>query len=269
MNFNENNVADASVTPKQKLIATYIGGPTVLIEFDGVRLLTDPTFDAPGQTYEIPRVGAQTTKLKGPGIAVHEIGSIDIVLLSHDEHADNLDLSGKALLPHAKMVVTTKSGAQRLGGNAVGLFPFESLEVGHVKITATPARHGPVGCEPLLGDVIGFIVESTSETFDTFYISGDTVLYDDLAQIKSHFNISTAFLNLGRVGGAGEPHFTMGAEEASQLVELLDLEKIIPLHFEDWAHFSEDRQHAVDIFEQHHLAERIQWLDRGVPTSIK
>ena len=30
---------------------THIGGPTVLIEVDGWRLLTDPTFDAPGRRY--------------------------------------------------------------------------------------------------------------------------------------------------------------------------------------------------------------------------
>jgi hypothetical protein len=48
--------------------ATYIGGPTALLNVDGVRLLTDPTFDAPilCSCYDIPRVGAQTTKLAGP-----------------------------------------------------------------------------------------------------------------------------------------------------------------------------------------------------------
>ena len=60
---------------------TPIGGPTVLIEADGVRLLTDPTFDAPG-SYPLPHVTLE--KLVGPAMAVDEIGRVDAVLLSHD-----------------------------------------------------------------------------------------------------------------------------------------------------------------------------------------
>jgi L-ascorbate metabolism protein UlaG (beta-lactamase superfamily) len=81
---------------------TYIGGPTILIEFDALRLLTDPTFDPPGN-YE---TGAFTlSKLTGPAISASEIGSIDVVLLSHDHHFDNLDRAGRELLQHRKKTV--------------------------------------------------------------------------------------------------------------------------------------------------------------------
>ena len=59
---------------------TYIGGPTALIEIGGVRLLTDPTFDPAGTDYK------STKKLIGPAISAQQIGRIDVVLLSHDEH---------------------------------------------------------------------------------------------------------------------------------------------------------------------------------------
>lgn len=59
---------------------TLIGGPTVLIEIDGFRLLTDPTFDPPGE-YE----GAVVLrKLAGPAVPAADIGAVDAVLLSHD-----------------------------------------------------------------------------------------------------------------------------------------------------------------------------------------
>jgi L-ascorbate metabolism protein UlaG (beta-lactamase superfamily) len=48
---------------------THIGGPTTLIEVEGWRLLTDPTFDAPGRRYHISW-GTSTRKVTGPGIAV-------------------------------------------------------------------------------------------------------------------------------------------------------------------------------------------------------
>ena len=141
------------------LSITLIGGPTALIEIDGFRLLTDPTFDAPGD-YQLPHVKLQ--KLTGPAMPADAIGEIDAVLLSHDQHSDNLDHSGKAFLSKAKRVLTTEAGARRLGGHAEGFAPWASTELKKggksLTITATPARHGPAGIEPLSGDVVGFVV---------------------------------------------------------------------------------------------------------------
>ena len=75
---------------------TLIGGPTALIEIDGFRLLTDPTFDAPGTSYQLPHVKLE--KLTGPALAADAVGEVDAVLLSHDQHSDNLDNSGKDFL---------------------------------------------------------------------------------------------------------------------------------------------------------------------------
>jgi L-ascorbate metabolism protein UlaG (beta-lactamase superfamily) len=101
---------------------THVGGPTVLIEVHGWRLLTDPTFDAPGRRWNFGW-GATSRKLAGPAIAASALGQIDAVLLTHDHHGDNLDEAGRALLPSAGVVVTTSSGAARLGNGARGLGP--------------------------------------------------------------------------------------------------------------------------------------------------
>jgi L-ascorbate metabolism protein UlaG (beta-lactamase superfamily) len=66
---------------------THIGGPTTLIEVDGLRLLTDPTFDAPGRRYS-SGWGSASRKTAGPAVAVAELPPIDAVLLSHDHHGD-------------------------------------------------------------------------------------------------------------------------------------------------------------------------------------
>src|SRR5277367_1300040 len=143
------------------LTLTLIGGPTALIEIDGFRLLTDPTFDAP-RAYQLPHVTLE--KLSGPALAEDAIGDIDAVLLSHDQHADNLDESGRGFLSKARRVLTTVVGAKRLGGHAEGLEPWASTELSvngrTLTITATPARHGPAGIEPFAGDVIGFVLAS-------------------------------------------------------------------------------------------------------------
>src|ERR1700761_4146938 len=126
------------------LSMTLIGGPTALIEIDGFRLLTDPTFDAP-RTYQLGHVKLE--KLSGPALAEDTIGEIDAALLSHDQHSDNLDESGKHFLSKAKRVLTTVAGAKRLGGSVEGLAPWASTELARngrlLTVTATPARHGP------------------------------------------------------------------------------------------------------------------------------
>src|SRR5213596_3313204 len=107
---------------------THIGGPTVLIEVGGWRLLTDPTFDPPGQSYRFGW-GTGSRKLTGPAIAASDLGLIDAVLLSHDHHDDNLDAAGRALLPSAGTIITTVPGAKRLGGEPRGLQPWASTRL--------------------------------------------------------------------------------------------------------------------------------------------
>src|ERR1700731_312695 len=101
---------------------TLVGGPTALIEIDGFRLLTDPTFDAPG-AYQLPHVKLE--KLSGPAVSADAVGAVDAVLLSHDQHSDNLDNSGRDFLKSASRVLTTVAGARRLGGHAEGLAPWD------------------------------------------------------------------------------------------------------------------------------------------------
>jgi L-ascorbate metabolism protein UlaG (beta-lactamase superfamily) len=146
-------------------VITLIGGPTPLIEANGFRLLTDPTFDTPGE-YQLPH--GTLKKLAGPARTAAQIGQVDAVLLSHDQHADDFDRSGKAYAMAAPRLFTTHAGAQRLGTPAEGLAPWQSTKISKpdgatLRITATPARHGPAGIEPLSGDVIGFMVSFTEQ----------------------------------------------------------------------------------------------------------
>src|SRR6185503_10417320 len=139
------------------LMITVIGGPTALLEIGGFRLLTDPTFDAPGE-YPLPYT--TLVKTTGPALGPAAIGAVDAVLLSHDQHFDNLDHAGRAYLATASRVLTTPAGARRLGGAAEGLAPWQSTTLTkpdgkQLTITGTPARHGPVGIEPIAGDVTG------------------------------------------------------------------------------------------------------------------
>src|SRR4051812_33025960 len=126
---------------------THVGGPTALISLGGLSLLTDPAFDPPRE-YQLP--GRVVTKLTGPGVSVDELGPIDAVLLSHDQHKDNLDESGRELLASIPVVLSTPDAAARIDG-VRGLENWESVELqrpdgGVLVVTGLPARHGPAGC---------------------------------------------------------------------------------------------------------------------------
>jgi L-ascorbate metabolism protein UlaG (beta-lactamase superfamily) len=227
---------------------TYIGGPTALLEYAGLRIVTDPTFDV-AQTYEDPH---ETTLVKtaGPGIARADLGPIDLVLLSHHGHKDNLDWEGLELIAQGIPTLSTRQAADELfGGSVIGLDDWESHDVGAVMITAMPALHGPPGSEALVGPVIGFMLEAPGEP--TVYVSGDNASLPLVQQIADRFapvDIAVLFAGAARVAGI-DAALTLTSTDAAIAARALDARIVIGLHTEDWAHFSETREQLEAAFE--------------------
>ncbi|WP_330350882.1 MBL fold metallo-hydrolase [Streptomyces sp. NBC_00582] len=245
-----------------KATVTYIGTATVLLEVGGLRLLTDPAFDpAPA---EYPRGPVTLRSLRDPAVAAADLPPLDAVLLSHDEHPDNLDEAGRALIADLT-VLTTVSGAARLGGGAVGLAPWDTYELpgaqGGVRITATPGRHA--------GEVIGFVIQVAGEA-EALYISGDTVYYEELDEIGRRFSIGTALLHFGAavVEWFGKDFITMDGTQGVRLTKSLRARTVVPVHYDAWDHFTEGRDDIVDAFAEAGLLDRLCWPARGVPTIV-
>jgi L-ascorbate metabolism protein UlaG (beta-lactamase superfamily) len=256
---------------------THIGGPTVLLEIDGWRLLTDPTFDPPGRRYAFGW-GTSSRKLTGPAVAAEDIGPIDAVLLTHDHHADNLDVAGRALLPAAGTVLTTRSGAARLGGGAKGLEPWDTVVLEHperasIHVTATPARHGPAGSRPIVGDVVGFALRWERQRHGVVWISGDTVLFDGIREVARRFEVGTAVVHLGgvRFPITGPIRYTMRARHLAAVRDLLEPRATVPVHYEGWSHFKEGQSAAEATLarETDRLRSSLQWVPLGVPVEIE
>jgi L-ascorbate metabolism protein UlaG (beta-lactamase superfamily) len=250
---------------------THIGGPTVLIEVGGWRLLTDPTFDPPGRKYNFGW-GTSSRKLEGPAIAAADLAPIDAVLLSHDHHDDNLDDAGRAMLPSAGVVVTTVPGAKRLGLGARGLAPWATTRLEApgrtpIEITATPCRHGPPLSRPLVGDVIGFALAWEGQEHGALWISGDTVLYDGVREVANRLEVDTALLHLGgvRFPVSGPLRYTMTAAEAVELCGLVQPRTAIPIHYEGWKHFRQGRAAIEEEFASapEDFRGRVRWLPIG------
>jgi len=253
---------------------THIGGPTVLIEVGAWRLLTDPTFDAPGRRYFFGW-GTMSRKLAGPAIPAGDLAPIDAVLLTHDHHDDNLDTAGRAMLPSAGVVVTTVSGAKRLGGESRGLEPWGTTRLEApgrpaIEITATPCRHGPPLSHPIVGDVVGFALRWDGQEHGVLWISGDTVLYDGVREVD-RLQVDTALLHLGgvRFPVSGPVRYTMTAHDAVELCSLVRPRTAIPIHYEGWKHFREGRAAIEREFARapEDIQRRIRWLPIGVATA--
>jgi L-ascorbate metabolism protein UlaG (beta-lactamase superfamily) len=250
---------------------TLIGGPTALIELDGFRLLTDPTFDAPG-AYQLPHVKLE--KMTGPALAASEIGEVDAVLLSHDQHSDNLDQGGRDFLARAWRVLTTEAGAKRLGGHAEGFAPWASTILsgknGHaLTITATPARHGPAGIEPLSGDVIGFVVSSSKPGSRPVYISGDTVWYDGVAEVAKRFDCGVVLPFAGAAQTRGPFHLTMDTNDTIETARAFGNAVIVPVHTDGWAHFKQSAKDLRATFDALGFGSRLRLLEPGARTEIE
>jgi L-ascorbate metabolism protein UlaG (beta-lactamase superfamily) len=242
---------------------TLVGGPTALIQYAGLRWLTDPTFSEPG-TYD------GLTKTTGPQRDASELEPIDVVLLSHDHHADNLDPAGRAFLPRAGAVLTTTAGADRLGRNATGMEVWSERKFGDVTVTAVPALHGPPGSESVTGPVIGFVLSCPGQ--DTLYVSGDNASLEMVGQVAARLApVDVALLFVGavqipmRFDGA---YLTLSSDRAAMATERLGARAVVPVHFEGWSHFTQGLPEIRAAFAGHGLSSRLVAAEPGQTVSV-
>jgi L-ascorbate metabolism protein UlaG (beta-lactamase superfamily) len=256
------------VITRQECAAMVVGGPTTVLDLGGLRVVSDPTFDAPGPH-------GYLTKTAGPAVAEDQLGPVDLVLVSHDNHADNLDDRGRALTLAAPLVLTTRSGAGRLGQPAVGLAPWTSHSVprpdgGELTVTAVPAVHGPedgerdadgfVNCE-----VVGFIL--SGHDLPTIYVSGDNASIQTVAEIARRGPaIDATVLHAGAARVASKFQnraLSLDSIRAAAAAAVLGPAAVIPAHYDGWAHFSEGRDDLARAFGDAGLSAQLRLSDHG------
>lgn len=239
-----------------------VGGPTAILEYGGLRWLTDPALSPPGEYSGL-------TKVTGPAFDVTQEDPIDVVLLSHHHHSDNLDPAGREFLPSAGRVLSTTRAAEELGGNVVAMEPWSEVEIespggGIVKVTALHAQHGPDGSDEMQGPVLGFLLSAPGA--ETVYFSGDNASRAVVRTIvEKTGEIPIAVLNAGAVqiwkfDGA---YLTLSADHAADVAQILGARVVIPLHFEGWSHFTQGPRELEAAFSGNGIRDRLVMLDRG------
>ena len=254
--------------PRQDGAAMVVGGPTVLLDLGGLRIVSDPTFDAPGPH-------GYLTKTIGPAVTEDQLGLVDLVLISHDNHPDNLDDRGRVLALATRLVLTTSSGARRLGAPAIGLAAWTSHTLprpggGELTVTAVPAVHGPedgerdadgfINCE-----VVGFVLSGAG--LPTVYLSGDNASIATSTQIAQRTpRIDAAVLHAGAarvVGKFRDRALSMDSVRAAAAAAILGAPVVIPAHYDGWAHFTEGRDDLARAFDDAGLSARLRLTDHG------
>ncbi|MYW63600.1 MBL fold metallo-hydrolase [Streptomyces sp. SID8379] len=254
------------------LTVRYIGGPTAVLELAGLRLLTDPTFDAPG-AYPI---GARAlVKTVGPALTAEATGPVDVVLLSHDQHPDNLDRAGRTLLADAPLILTTTAATDRLDHPDARALPnWRHIDLprpdgGRLRITGVPALHGPEGSEPLVGEVTGFVL--SGDDLPTVYVSGDNASLDRVRQIADRFptiDVALLFAGAARTPIVPDAPLTLTSADAAEATRILNARHIVPLHFEHWGHFTQDGTTLTKAFAEAGLSERLHLLSPGATVTF-
>jgi L-ascorbate metabolism protein UlaG (beta-lactamase superfamily) len=250
-----------------------LGGPTTVVDIAGRRIVMDPTFDPPG-------VHAHLTKIIGPAVTADALGPVDAVLISHDQHPDNLDDDGHRLALAAPLVLTNPGAADRLGAPALGLAPWHSYDLpavdgaGPLAVQAVPAVHGPADGERdasghINCEVSGFVLSGPG--LPTAYLSGDNASIGVVKEVADRVGgIDVAALFAGAASVAtkerGRP-LTLTSPRAAAAAELLGASVVIPAHVDGWTHFSEGTEDFVAAFDQAgisgllRVAAHGEWID--------
>ncbi|KAJ5748361.1 uncharacterized protein N7511_010057 [Penicillium nucicola] len=253
---------------------THIGTATAIIEIDGVKLLTDPFFSPAGTEFESP-VGVFKVG-HNPALGIKDLPPIDAVLLSHEDHTDNLDDLGRQLLD-GRLVFTTMDGAKNLAPRpgVRGMKPWEKLSVNiggkPFEITATPCQHLPGG------ECTGFIL--TTASFGTspdglpnaIWFSGDTNYFEELDQIATKFHVVAAIYNLGDAHvplPEGPLQVTMDGKQAAGLFRTLKADFLVPMHYDDWSHFTQHGNELAKAFAEEGIEDQVCWLVPGTSKKV-
>lgn len=246
------------------LSVTYLGGPTVLLEYAGFTILTDPTFDEP-RAYVRP--GSTTlVKTHGPGLAVAALPPVHLVLLSHHDHRDNLDEAGLALVRSGIPTLTTPAAADALALPHVrGLAAWETAARRRLSVTAVPASHGP---DDVAGPVTGFLLEAPGAP--SVYVSGDNSELDAVTEVAARFapvGLAILFAGAARVP-AIDAALTLTSRDAAAAARILGARAVAGVHVEDWRHFSEGRADLEAAFAAEGMRDLLLDTPRGARVEL-
>jgi L-ascorbate metabolism protein UlaG (beta-lactamase superfamily) len=261
---------DSSINTNESSIF-FIGNATLLIRYAGLTILTDPTFIHMHEKVHLG-YGLKSKRLTDPAIDIKELPPVDIVLLSHF-HGDHFDQVAEKQIDKSLLIVTTSHASKELNKrgftNTQILDKWDSISFvkGEVKlkVTATPGRHGPLPISILLPNVMGSILDfqSPNNKLSRLYITGDTLVYNQIKEIAKRFNdVDIALLHLGGTRILGIL-VTMDAKQGIKMFNIINPKVAIPIHYNDYDVFKSPLNDFRNEMVKAGLDKRVSYLTHG------
>lgn len=268
--------------------------------------MTDPNFLHAGDHVHLGP-GVKGTRQTNPAVDLHDLPPVDAVLLSH-YHADHFDQDVERSLRRDLPILTTKHAKECLvdqkaeGEKFSRVFGLESWEsalvevregggeggekVPAIKVTGMPGKHVPPGPLDVVNEVLGAVPPTngwmielgykTAQGDESFrngyriYISGDTLMVDELQEIPKRYEGQNMDLMLVHLGGTTIPSpkvpllmVTMDATQGIQLMQLVDPDVTIPIHYDDYAVFLSPLEDFKKAVQSAGWDGKVVCLDQG------
>jgi len=251
----------------------FIGTATALIRYQGFTILPDPNFLHKGDHVHLG-YGITSERLTNPALNLEQLPPIDLVVLSH-LHEDHFDKLVQEKLDKNIPVITTKSAAKKLKDmgfqRTFGPSTWDRIDIdkgeARLRITAAPGRHGKAGMRALLPSVMGSVPDfgpNTAAPSYRMYVSGDTLIHDDLKAIPQRFpGVGLALLHLGGTRILGVFKVTMDGKDGVTLMQIVQPKKAFPIHYDDYNVFKSPLSDFAQEVKTAGLDQQVVYLTHG------
>ena len=215
----------------EEIGVTFIGHSSFLVQIGGLNLLVDPVF----ASWLIV-----LHRIRRPGVAINHLPPIDAVLLSH-AHMDHLNLPSLRRIIRRTRRLTGKSPVAVVPWNVTDLVTdlgfssvtslawWQSMRLGNVEITLTPAKHwGARKMTDTHRGFGGYVIRSGAQSL---YHSGDTGYFDGFHEIRERLAPQIALLPIGAYSPDSFRSVHTSPEDALQIFTDLRADAMIPMHY--------------------------------------
>lgn len=240
---------------------TWIGHASFLIQTPEHSVLIDPNW---AKWLKVIK------RIKHPGIELHDLPAIDLVLVTH-AHFDHLDRRTlRAVARDQPIAVPEHVGnlVHDLGFDRVHeMKQWDTFQLGSLKVTMTPARHwGARVLHDSHRGFGGFLLEYAGRTI---LHCGDTAYFDGFKDIGDHTNIEIALLPIGAYEAPTKRDVHMNPEQALQAFLELRARMMIPMHFGtfrlSYEPLHEPPQRLMEKALELNLLDKVRLLNEGEP----
>lgn len=250
-----------------RVTAAWLGHATVLINFFGIKILTDPAlFSRIGIRF--PGLTLGPKRLTAPALESHELPKIDIILLSH-AHFDHIDMRTLHRFDRSTKVITAPRTKDLLRWTRLrdvtelrwGERKSIQTSAGKIDIIAFRVKHwGARMQRDTYRGYNGYLLEREGRRV---IFAGDTALTDSFGDLRERGRIDLAIMSIGAYNPWIRSHCT--PEQAIMMANDAGAQFIMPVHHQTFRLSFEPFREPIERFEAalQKMPERIALREIG------